>query len=216
MKKVLEFQAGDVTRKLKSVFVSNEDLVEIEASELTDKTRTNLKKLKNLYHINWNKIIRYPVHRPAKIIQTRGGVKDLPEQNVFGYIIYGILHPNHKVTYIRREVAGRGAGSTDLWFGNGHKLPAVKIIQAHEKEFDIYDIPWGQRRYYDKAIEEWENITRDKIVSASYIIHHIEKNRSFYNSEKVMDFIIEIAKRLNNEELMKLLTTLQKIQFERL
>ncbi len=216
MKKPLKFEAGNVTRTLKSVLVTDKDLVEIDASQLSDKTRTNLKKLKNLYHIKWKKIIRYPVHRPAKTITTRGGVQDLPEQNVFGYIIYGELHPDHKVTYIRREVAGRGAGSTDLWFSDGYKLPAAKIIQAHEKKSDICDVEWGRGRYYDKDIAEWERITQDKIVGASYIIHHIERNKTLYNADKVMDFITEIARRLDKDDLMKLLTKLQKIQFERL
>lgn len=203
MKKVT-FPAGnkDVIKQINVEYEYDSDLVEIEFDEIKSSvTKKNLIILGQIYKIIWEKITRYPVN------------------GRFGYIIEGTLSGMHPVTYVRKELNHQGSGQTDLWFGNGHMIPAPKLIRVHQRFNENIEY-WG-RNIKKETVETWALITSDKHALISYQLSKFvfgNKNKDFQpwkHADEVIKWIVSIARKLHNEDFLRLLNELQKVQFER-
>jgi hypothetical protein len=198
------FPAGNknIIKQINVEYEYDSDLVEIKFDEIRSSvTKKNLIILGKLYNIKWEKITRYPVN------------------GRFGYIIEGILSEKHPVTYIRKELNHQGSGQTDLWFGNGHMIPAPKLIRIHEK-FNTNVEYWGQN-IKKETIDEWAKITSNTEILMSYKLSNFvygNKNKGqqvWKHSDEIIEWIVSIARKIHSEDFLKLLNELQKVQFER-
>lgn len=201
--KPIKFNAGNIEKKLTVKYEHESDLEEIEFSDIKSSvTRKNLLKLKTIYNIEWNKIIRYPVN------------------GRYGYIIEGLMRELHKVTYIRKEIHSRGSGSTDMWFDNGYMIPATKLLRANLMFNDTIEY-WGQN-VKEEAVNKWIEITGDQQILMSYKLSKIvhgnknKKEQSHKYPEEVISWIVRIAKKLDYDDFLRLVAEIQKVQFERI
>ena len=206
-KQYVKFMAGSVERTIRVQILPHE-LVEITFDDIrSSKTKKNLLTLKYIYDIEWNSVFRYPVF------------------NRFGYILYGVLGKRGMpVTYVRREVVSQQSGSTDMWFDKGYMLPALKLIQSHE--FWNKKVLYWSKSIDEKSVRKWHELVHDERVLISWqtsrYVHGNQSLRDFNLRDRKMletrliDHFVSIAKKLDSDRLMELITILQKIQFEKL
>jgi hypothetical protein len=202
--------AGTIKKEL-PVFVDNiSDIKLINFKDLSSKTKQNLLTLAQLYNIKWYEIKKYPVISKNSYIQRER----------YGYIVRGKMGQlEHNVTYLRKVLYSNKTGATELWFGKGFKLSATKIIRSHETYPKSIEY-WGKSFKIEPLIK-WEKITGREEPLLSYKVSQFV----FGNQEKatmklkyrkeIFDYIIGLAKVLGQDEFMKLIQELHKIQLER-
>ena len=202
--KKVKFKAGEhhIIKEINVKYEYEDELVEIELKDIVSRvTKKNLLMFQTLYRIKWNKVIRYPV------------------QGRYGYIIEGEFPTGRPITFIRKELNHKGSGSTEVWFGNGYKLPAPKVLRVHQIIDESIEY-WGPS-IKQETIEMWCKMTSSKLLLYSYslskLVYNQEKlNQPWKYKDEIISWIVSIAEKLDKDDYLNLLNQLQKIQFERL
>lgn len=203
-RKKVKFPGGNknVIKEINVYYDNDSELVEIPFDVIKSKiTKHNLLILQEIYKIKWEKITRYPVN-------TR-----------YGYIVEGKLSTDKPITFVRKELNHKGSGKTDLWFDNGYVLPAPKVIRVHERFNEKIEF-WGPS-IKEETILKWVELTSNEQVLLSYKLSRFvyssfeKRDQPWKYPDEIIKWIVSTAKKINREDYLRLLTELQKIQFER-
>ena len=88
-------------------------LEKITESDLTIKTKENLKKLSEKYNIPWTEYYRYSINQG--ITDVFGHITNCTAKIAHGYII---VNDRKDINYFRLETKNRSAGQTNIYYNN--------------------------------------------------------------------------------------------------
>jgi len=204
--KYIKFNAGEIIKKLPVTYEDESELKVIKIDDIPSSvTRNNLLKFQTLYKIKWISVTRYIV--PGTFRER------------YGYIIKGLLPSGNIITYLRKETKSKSSGTTELWFGRGYMIPATKILRANLELYKRIE-NWGDN-IKKGAIYAWYELTGDGRILMSYKLSRVvygemNKNQQIHKyPEEVISWVVSIAKKLDNEDFLRLINEIQKVQFER-